>query len=316
MFFARVSQGLDRIDFRLNEDIRVPEIEMRLNQILLSGGKRFRPLLALAFGRLFGLQHDSIAPFAKAAEWVHAATLIHDDVIDESKLRRGKPSFPNRTSNARAVLAGDLLLSHVMCELSSLGHVAAIASLSKVIQDMVRGEWLQLESRGSMDIRRDRVETVAKLKTGALIGWSCSVPAMLQECSAKEIETCREIGHLFGFSFQLIDDTLDFSPNPEKPYGQDLSDGLLNSVMIEMLDSHPEYIEPVRGLLFQKQIVPCWKEEHLQEACRRIKTKAIAVSLRAQELLKRLEPVADRYQSTETMLEIQDLMERARERIV
>ncbi len=312
-----MSTGLEllrQINFRLDENLSVPEIESGLNRVLLNDGKRVRPYLCLLFGRILGVPDDELIPYARAAEWVHAATLVHDDVVDDSKLRRGKPSFAARFGNSRAVLAGDLLLSRVMVDLSSLGSIPAISSLSNVIQDIVRGEWLQLEGRGVVDVPKDHIDTVARLKTGRLIGWACSAPAIISNASTSLTEACDQIGQLFGFGFQLIDDSLDFQKNGEKPFAHDLTDGLVNSVVAELLLEYPEHRSKISELLFKNPIEAIWADHELQAACSRVRARARAVLLRAHELFTPFEELAARNGALLAYRELSELFAQAHER--
>ena len=123
-------------------------------------------MLCFLMGQFLNVDLDKLQAYARAAEFVHAATLAHDDVIDESLIRRNRPTLNARVSNARAVLAGDLLLARVMAELSLLGEVRLIHELSLTVEELVHGEWLQLEARKVAAIHRPHLETVAKKKNG------------------------------------------------------------------------------------------------------------------------------------------------------
>ena len=162
----------------------VPEIDILLGKTVLFRGKKFRPMLCFLMGQLFRLPVETLSPYARAAEFVHAATLAHDDVIDESVVRRNRPTLNARSTNARAVLAGDLLLARVMSELSDLGDIHIIRDLSGTVEELVSGEWLQLEARKVLSINREHLETVAKMKTASLMIWCCGTPARVSDSNS------------------------------------------------------------------------------------------------------------------------------------
>src|SRR4051812_15877833 len=135
------AQAVESLDLSLNVH-SVPEVDILLSKTVLFRGKKFRPTLCFLMGQLLRLPQELLHPYARAAEFVHAATLAHDDVIDESLIRRNRPTLNARSSNARAVLAGDLLLARVMAELSSLGEIQIIHDLARTVEELVLGEWL------------------------------------------------------------------------------------------------------------------------------------------------------------------------------
>ncbi len=128
-----VLEAVDSLDLSLNVEA-VPEIETLLGKTVLFRGKKFRPTLSFLVGQFFRLDLKQVSPYARAAEFVHSATLAHDDVIDESSVRRNRPTLNARSTNGRAVLAGDLLLARVMVELSALGQLRIIHDLSKTVE--------------------------------------------------------------------------------------------------------------------------------------------------------------------------------------
>ena len=182
---AAVREQLKSLDLRLDTRTPVPEIQILLNRTALAGGKKLRPALCFLMGGLLGLPLADLAPYARAAELTHSASLAHDDVIDTAMKRRNRPTLNAVASNTRAVLAGDLLLARVMVELSARGHVEIIQDLSRAVEDLVSGEWLQLEAKNVVDIERRQLEETARLKTASLIGWVCSVPTRVPLNSAR-----------------------------------------------------------------------------------------------------------------------------------
>lgn len=267
-----VTEFLERLDFRLDPGSPTP-IPALLNRTVLESGKRFRPALLVLMADLFRLPPRDVAPYARVAELLHGATLAHDDVIDASTLRRNRATLNAMTSNSRAVLAGDFLLARVIIELSELGTPDLTRDISQTLEELVSGEWLQMDARGRVDITRQHLEAVAIRKTASLMRWCCTVPPRLAGAGPRVRDACDDFGRLFGLAFQMADDLLDFEPGGEKPYAQDLRDGLVNFVTWSLLDAFPELREGVAARLLSPDApgpLP-WTEAHLDEARRRVK---------------------------------------------
>ena len=268
----------------------VPEIDVLLGKTVLFRGKKFRPMLCFLMGQLFRLPVESLSPYARAAEFVHAATLAHDDVIDESVVRRKRPTLNARSTNARAVLAGDLLLARVMSELSDLGNIDVIRDLSGTVEELVTGEWLQLEARKVLSIHREHLETVAKMKTASLMIWCCGTPARLVKAEEKILNACRKYGECLGIAFQMIDDIIDYDAKGDKPFAQDLREGLVNYVTFELLLENPHLEKPVQKLLGEPEMpgVWPWEDYQLKAACDRVRARAQAKLEIADQLLSQI----------------------------
>jgi len=225
--------------YELGGDGTLPGLENRINRSLLRGGKRFRPLLMAEFAALFGISTERIIPFARAIEQIHSATLAHDDVIDASDRRRGVPTLNAQIENRKAVLGGDYLLAEGIAEITRQGNFLAMEALALTLQELVTGELLQNEARGVFEVSRSHLLKRADLKTGSLFRWCCLIPALLGEADATVLRLVREFGTRLGVAFQWIDDTLDYSLDSGKPYGQDLREGLVNAVTLRLLEVHP-----------------------------------------------------------------------------
>lgn len=286
-----VQEALSQLDISL-EVPAVPEVADLLTQTVLCGGKRFRPALCFLWGRFLGHSLKDLAPYARAAEWVHAATLAHDDVIDESRLRRRRRTLNARASNARAVLAGDLLLSRVMRELATLGHLRLIQELAMTIESLVEGEWLQLEARGHW-VDRTHLETVAFKKTASLMVWSSAVGAWLMPDSVAHrqvvLESVKGYAESLGLAFQMVDDVLDYQGGGEKPFAQDLKEGLVNFVTLELGELFPPLKRSLSKLLGQKTPVSYpWTHEELGLACGQVRNRALVKLKKAEIYLQTL----------------------------
>ncbi len=297
---STVAKSLSAISFDLDTPSRLPEIESLLNRTVLFGGKRFRPLLCLLFGHLLKLDLEKLAPFGRSAEFTHAASLAHDDVIDEAEKRRNRPTINKITSNARAVLAGDILLARVMTEVSAQGSIEITQDLSHVVRELVEGEWLQLEARGRLDVTEAHLERVASQKTASLLAWCCQTPVRLcfstrtpQTPQEKALfEAAGRFGRSIGLAFQFVDDVLDFEATSEKPFAQDLREGLVNFVTFEMLRASPELRAGIADILMDPspQSYP-WTQEQLQNAQAKVRERAENKLALAELALKEIQEI-------------------------
>ncbi len=308
---ADVLRATEQLDLSLHV-ASVPTIDTLVARTVLFRGKRFRPLLCFLMGSFFGRTLEELAPYARAAEFVHAATLAHDDVIDESLKRRHNPTLNARVGNVRAVLIGDVLLSRVMVELSQLGNLHLIARLSETVEDLVVGEWLQLEARGQVSISRLHLEHVAQKKTASLMRWVSRVGAHLAGASHQHEQWCADVGGVFGVAFQMIDDILDMTQDGEKPFCQDLREGLVNVVVFEMLETSPELKKPIAALLGQCTDVWPWTDAQLEHAKNQVRQQ---VAWKLAALDERLDALADFAVRSDAVQSLRGIAQYLRERI-
>ena len=220
-------------------------------QIVASEGKRVRPLcLLLAYE--IGQPNPSTSPradackLALAAELVHAATLLHDDVIDEGDWRRGRLSARARFGNSASILGGDLLLIEALRLVERHGTRDLLCGLFDTIAAMVHAEALQLEHQGSRVPSRQVYQEIAWGKTAALFGWSITAGAHLGGLSGKLCDTLEAVGHHLGLSFQLTDDLLDLIGDPAhmgKERSLDIADGKLTYPMILAVEQDPKLLD-------------------------------------------------------------------------
>lgn len=254
-----------------NLDLRVRSVNAHsaidevLSRTVLRGGKRLRPLLTYLVANLLKIDLDAITPFARASELVHAASLSHDDVIDNATLRRGAPSINILSTNKKAVLAGDYLLSSVIVDLCSTGELPLVNEMSLVIKDLSEGEWLQLDLISSRDYTRELIREIALKKTSSVMSYCTLAPAMLAKMPKEIQNICRNFGVSLGLAFQLIDDTLDYSGDSLKDQELDLKNGIVNAVVFELLSTRPDLMErfqsgeDLTGLLISEDMNPSVK---------------------------------------------------------
>jgi len=225
-----ISQELAEVEEILLKETRS---EARLifqvsDHILKSGGKRFRPALLILSSRLCGYQGKEAIYYGAAIEYAHTATLLHDDVVDEARMRRGRVSANQLWGNQASVLVGDYLLFKAFQLILALSNVRILNLLNEIALQMAEGEALQLERRGEIEISEAEYFSTIIDKTASLISASCQIGAILGEASLKEEEALADFGLNVGIAFQLVDDALDYqlsSPGWGKEPGKDFMEG-------------------------------------------------------------------------------------------
>jgi len=204
----------------------IPEIA---NHLVQSGGKRLRPMLTLAAAQLFGYQGgDAHVRLATAVEFMHTATLLHDDVVDESDLRRGSRTARTIWGNQASVLVGDFLLGQAFRMMVEVGSLEALDVLSAAATVIAEGEVMQLGVAKNLETTEDDYLQVIKAKTAALFSAAAEVGPIIAEASRNERAAMRSYGTNLGLAFQLIDDALDYGGNAQslgKNVGDDFREG-------------------------------------------------------------------------------------------
>ncbi len=185
----------------------IPEVA---NHLISSGGKRLRPILTLASSGLCGYPGDGHIKLAAAVEFMHTATLLHDDVVDESDLRRGKAAARVLWGNEASVLVGDFLLGQAFKMMVEVGSLACLDVLSSAAAVIAEGEVMQLSAAKDTATTEDAYLAVIRAKTAALFSAACEVGPILAQRGKAEVEACRGYGANLGVAFQLIDDALDY----------------------------------------------------------------------------------------------------------
>jgi octaprenyl-diphosphate synthase len=191
----------------------IPEVA---NHLISSGGKRLRPILTLAMARLAGYAAEGHVKLAAAVEFMHTATLLHDDVVDESEMRRGRLAARMLWGNEASVLVGDFLLGQafkMMVEVASLKALEILSSAAAVIAE---GEVMQLGAAKNTATTEDDYLAVIRAKTAELFAAACEVGAALASRPRDEQAACRSFGMNLGIAFQLVDDALDYGGKAAK----------------------------------------------------------------------------------------------------
>jgi octaprenyl-diphosphate synthase len=208
-----------------SEVTMIPEVA---NHLISSGGKRLRPMLTLAMAKLTGYEGDGHIKLAAAVEFMHTATLLHDDVVDESDMRRGRPAARKVWGNEASVLVGDFLLGQAFKMMVEVGSLRALDILSNAAAIIAEGEVMQLGAAKNTATTEDEYLAVIRAKTAELFAAACEVGPVLTNRPKAEAAACRSFGMNLGIAFQLVDDALDYggkSAKLGKNIGDDFREG-------------------------------------------------------------------------------------------
>jgi octaprenyl-diphosphate synthase len=229
--------------------------------IQTSGGKRIRPAVLLMAARLSGYEGDRAVLFAAVVEFIHTATLVHDDIIDDSDLRRGRLAVHSRWGNDITVLLGDYLYIKSMAMALTHDTLDIVRVLCDVTLHMIEGELYQLTKNGDADITEEQHFDIIRRKTAFLFGGCAQIGGMLGNVSDERAQALREYGFNLGVTFQLVDDLLDFTGDAAavgKPIGSDLREGKVTLPLIHLLRHSTGGAAPgiVRDIVASRSVTP------------------------------------------------------------
>ncbi|MFP4668289.1 MAG: polyprenyl synthetase family protein [Desulfosalsimonas sp.] len=237
----KADPDLEAIESALVENL-TPHLEIvkqAAGHLIFSGGKRLRPLLAVLSSRICGHENSFVPKFASIFEFVHTATLLHDDVIDGASMRRGKAVANSIYGAPVTVLTGDFLLaraSHITAETKNPEIVKVVASMT---EEMSQGEIYQLLKKGDIHTTEDEYMEIIRCKTGILIQSACRTGAILAGAGQAEVDALSAYGRHLGLVFQIADDLLDYTAQTRelgKTVGTDLKEGKLTLPLIHALN--------------------------------------------------------------------------------
>ncbi len=215
-----------------NFESKIKTIQDVGDHILAGGGKRLRPALLLLVSKMLRYEGHRDVTYGAVVEFIHNATLVHDDIIDEAEVRRGRTSINYRWGNNLTVLVGDYIFMHSMSMALAEGNLDVLRLLSTTTIRMIEGEILALEQNGRADLSVDDYFTIVERK---IFGACCQIPAYLVDQPAEIGQALFDYGRNLGICFQLIDDILDFTSSTEvlgKPALSDLKEGKLTLPLI------------------------------------------------------------------------------------
>ncbi len=247
--FGPIEADLVRVEQRLAEASGHPNPIVRgvLEDVLLAPGKRLRPAVTVASGKVFGKESAALYSMAAAVEFLHTATLIHDDVVDQTDARRGEPTLYSVVGNAIAVLAGDYLFAQAAVTASETNNLRIIRLFADAVRILCAGQIDESSRLGAerYELDRDAYYRTIEAKTSALFVLACEAGAILGEASLAQTEALRRYGRSVGLAFQIVDDILDLTGEEQilgKPVGSDLRQGVLTLPMIYLREEIPAAI--------------------------------------------------------------------------
>jgi len=239
---SRLKPEMAKIDEAMAEDLAAivnPTLREIIHHGIFNGGKRVRPLLTLLAANLCGakIDHDAYR-LAMTFEYLHAASLLHDDVIDHAEQRRGKASANTLWGNSNVILAGDYLHTRAMTIAGTVGSPEILAVIGQATASMVEAEFLQAKTVAEIDRSMDNYFAVLSGKTGALISSPCEVGALFAGADEKQRRALHDYGRDLGLAFQVVDDLLDYQGDPAKTgkaVGNDFQEGKMTLPLLHAL---------------------------------------------------------------------------------
>ena len=239
---ASVADDLDAIEAELKANLN-PYLDLVAKvaeHILFSGGKRLRPLLMVLSARICGYQGTYDKTFSTIFEYLHAATLLHDDLVDGAKVRRNQPVAHAIWGNETAVLVGDFLLARGLSIAAATEKPQVIKVIANITENMSQGEIDQLQHKGRLDLSEPEYMEVIRRKTAVLFEGACRISAIIAEADQAKEEALSTYGFNLGMAFQMADDLLDYTHDSKalgKTVGADLKEGKLTLPVIYALQA-------------------------------------------------------------------------------
>ena len=238
---------------QLNSDVQL--INQLGYYIVSGGGKRIRPMIAVLAARAVGYEGNAHVTIAALIEFIHTATLLHDDVVDESDMRRGKATANAAFGNAASVLVGDFIYTRAFQMMTSLGSLKVLEVMSEAVNVIAEGEVLQLMNVNDPDITEENYMRVIYSKTARLFEAAAQCSGILAGCTPEEEKGLQDYGRYLGTAFQLIDDLLDYNADGEqlgKNVGDDLNEGKPTLPLLHaMHHGTPEQAQMIRTAIEQ-----------------------------------------------------------------
>ncbi len=264
--FEPIREDLDVVERRFAEHIEsrvelIPEIGRYIQG---GGGKRVRPALLLMCARLGRYDGDRATTYASVVEFIHTATLVHDDMIDDSVVRRGREAVHSRWGNDITVLLGDYLYIKSMGMALTVDSLDLVRLLCDVTLRMIEGELYQLTKTGVVDLTEEEHLEIIRRKTAYLFGGAAQIGAILGDLPEEQQLALRDYGFNLGIAFQLVDDLLDYTADEAvlgKPVGGDVREGKMTLPAIYLVQQDSVARELLEGIVRDRSFTPeSWKE--------------------------------------------------------
>jgi octaprenyl-diphosphate synthase len=235
-----VKDDLDAIEAAISDNLTpyLDVVREIASHILFSGGKRLRPLLMVLSAKLCGYKGNYDKTFSTIFEYLHVATLLHDDLVDGARMRRGKPAAHLVWDNSKAVLVGDFLLARALSISAKTGRMKIIETIADITENMSQGEIHQLMRKGAIDMSEAEYMEVIRRKTAVLFQGACKISALIAEATEEKEAALSDYGYHLGLAFQMADDLLDYTVDSSvlgKEVGADLKEGKVTLPVIYAL---------------------------------------------------------------------------------
>jgi geranylgeranyl pyrophosphate synthase len=256
-FFDLVQEKIPLVEERMREQSNGhhPDLEMALHHLLNSGGKRVRPTVTLLVGGMLGAAPENVVTLAAAVELLHTATLVHDDVIDGSLLRRGSPTLNARWSPGATILTGDFIFARAAKLAAETDSIDVMKLFAKTLSTIVNGEITQLFISKGLVNREDYYQRIYA-KTASLFELCTVAPVFLSAGNPENVAHMQKFGYEVGMAFQIVDDILDFTSEQNdlgKPVANDLRQGLVTLPALHYLEMYPD--DPDMRTVVENRIV-------------------------------------------------------------
>lgn len=269
--FREITSDLKKVEKELDRLLKVddPILAQTSIYLLQAGGKRMRPGFTLLSGKFFDYRFEKLLPVAMALEMIHMSTLVHDDVVDASLTRRGRPTLAAGWGNTVSIATGDYLFAKALDVIVKIDNTEVSRILADVCIQMCQGEIQQIKC--SYDVKQNYRQYFYRIqrKTALLICLCCKLGAMVSNADKRQIWIMSTYGHCLGIAFQIVDDILDITADPKvlgKPVGGDIRQGIITLPMIFALENS-SYTDRLRELLGKE----AKSEDEVQEAVHMIK---------------------------------------------
>jgi len=273
--YELVREDLNKVEdwLRSVSEVDFPHLAKLLDYSLKSSGKRIRPVLTLLSGKFYDYNPDCLLPMATAVEVMHTATLIHDDAIDNSLVRRGRPTVNKLWGKEAAVLLGDYLFAEAGALTTATKNMQVVKLFTETLKTISSGEFNQAFYAFNLEQSRSQYFKRASQKTASMFSMATESGAVLSQAPEESIEILIEYGRNLGIAFQIVDDILDFTGTEKelgKPIGSDLAQGTLTLPAMLLLEHYPED-NPIKRL-FQNRGN---KQENIRLAIELIRNSSI-----------------------------------------
>jgi heptaprenyl diphosphate synthase len=240
-----IKDDIDKVEqsLKLVSNVDITLLSQLMEYLLNNGGKRLRPSLTLLAGKFYNYDLNLLVPMATAVELLHNATLVHDDIVDNAPIRRGKQSIAQAWGEASALLLGDYLFARAGRLVASTGNLRVVKLFSQTLMTISSGELAQINVLFDRKRALEHYYNWISAKTACLFSMATESGAVLSQAPEDMITALKDYGQYFGMAFQVIDDVLDFTAREDelgKPVGSDLIEGAITLPAILFADSDPD----------------------------------------------------------------------------